>query len=206
MLNKETTFKKETVLNWMEGVRKDPDMINAFWPSQINSKIWLTQWVKSYLPGARRVIIFGCWYGVLADILKEKLPELEIICVDKDPVPIQWTKTKYESHQVKMEDYTYYYPVSIVINTSTEHMTQEDYDKWYENIPSQTYFVIQGNNDFAEPDHRRACETLENFNEINHVTNCLHSDEISYEGPWDKVDNKPTYFKRFMSIGFKDGR
>lgn len=197
-------FSQEQIIEWMEGVRQDSNMLNAFWPSQINSKVWLAEWLKSYLPGARKIIIFGCWYGVLADIIKHKIPDTEIVCVDKDSVPLEWTKRKYESHAVKMEDYTYHYPVSAVINTSTEHMTQDDYDKWYENIPSHTYFVIQGNNDFKEPDHCRACETLEQFLKINNVSNCLHSGSIQYEGPWDTVENKPTYYNRFMAIGFKN--
>ena len=77
------------------------------------------------------------------------------------------------------------------------------HDKWYENIPSHTYFIIQGNNDFAEPDHVRACSSLEEFNAINLVSNTLHTDELEYQGPWDDVENKATYFKRFMTIGFK---
>ncbi len=196
-------FDEDLIIHWMDGVRENPDMVNAFWASQIKSKTWLASWLKSYLPGARRIIIFGCWYGVLADIIKQKLPDMEIICIDKDPVPIQWTKKRYESHAVRMEEYLYHYPVSAVINTSTEHMTQEEYDEWYNNIPSQTYFVIQGNNDFAEPDHVRACESLQEFNKINHVENCLHTESMEYQGPWNKVENRATYFQRFMTIGFK---
>ena len=48
-------------------------MLNAFWPSQVRSKIWLSDWVKSYLPSASKIIIFGAWYGVLADLLDIRL-------------------------------------------------------------------------------------------------------------------------------------
>ena len=83
-------------------------------------------------------------------------------------------------------------------------MTQDEYDEWYSNIPGGTYFVIQGNNDFKEHDHVRATQTLEQFNNINRVKNCLRSEYIEYEGPWDHIDNVPTTYKRFMTIGFKD--
>lgn len=198
------TFSQEQVIEWMQGVREHPDMINAFWPSQVNSKVWLSEWINSYLPGARKIIIFGCWYGVLADIIKTKRPEADIVCVDKDPEPIAWTEKKYESYAIDMRDYVYRDPVSCVINTSTEHMTQDEYDEWYSNIPGGTYFVIQGNNDFKEHDHVRATQTLEQFNNINRVKNCLRSEYIEYEGPWDHIDNVPTTYKRFMTIGFKD--
>ena len=39
-------YDNEQIIDWMEGVRKHPDMVNAFWPSQINSKNWLCDWVK----------------------------------------------------------------------------------------------------------------------------------------------------------------
>ena len=52
-------FDEDQLTYWMQGIRENPDMINAFWPSQIKSKIWLTDWVKSYLPSAKKIIIFG---------------------------------------------------------------------------------------------------------------------------------------------------
>jgi hypothetical protein len=102
-----------------------------------------------------------------------------------------------------MEEFKYETRVDLVINTVTEHLTQEIYDKWYDNIPKGTYFVIQGNNDYKEPDHVRAVQTLDEFNRINRVENTLHSDSIQYEGPWNHDENKPTYYERYMTIGFK---
>ena len=196
-------YDNEQIIDWMEGVRKHPDMVNAFWPSQINSKNWLCDWVKSYLPSANRIIIFGSWYGVLADMLKIKLPKSQIMCVDKDKEPLLWSARKHAYWHGDMVTFEYDTRVDLVINTVTEHLTQEIYNKWYENIPKGTYFVIQGNNDYKEPDHVRAVQTLDEFNRINRVENILHTDSIQYEGPWDTVDNKPTYYERYMTIGFK---
>ena len=198
------TFNDEQLIDWMQGIRENPDMINAFWPSQIKSKIWLTDWVKQYLPSANKIIIFGAWYGVLADMLMLRLKNPKILVLDKDITPMAWCNRKYPTHIGNMEDYRYETRVDLVINTSTEHMTQEVYDKWFENIPKGTYFVIQGNNDILEPDHVRACRSLDMFNKINNVQNMLHSDSIIYEGPWNHEKNKPTYYERYMTIGFKD--
>ena len=52
-------FDEKQLIDWTQGIRENPDMLNAFWPSQIRSKIWLTDWVKSYLPSAHKIIIFG---------------------------------------------------------------------------------------------------------------------------------------------------
>jgi len=196
-------FDEHQLIDWTQGIRENPDMINAFWPSQIKSKMWLTDWVKQYLPSATKIVIFGAWYGVLADMLMLRLKNPKILCNDIDADAILWCCRKYPTHLGKMEKFTYETRVDLVINTVTEHLTQEVYNEWYNNIPKGTYFVIQGNNDFDEPDHVRACSSLEMFHKINNVQNMLHSDTISYEGPWNKVENKPTYYERYMTIGFK---
>jgi hypothetical protein len=126
-----------------------------------------------------------------------------LLCNDIDKDAMLWCSRKYPTHLGRMENFTYETRVDLVINTVTEHLTQEIYDKWYDNIPKGTYFVIQGNNDYKEPDHVRAVQTLDEFNRINKVENILHTDSIQYEGPWDIIDNKPTYYERYMTIGFK---
>ena len=178
-------YDNKQIIDWMEGVRKHPDMVNAFWPSQINSKNWLCDWVKSYLPSANRIIIFGSWYGVLADMLQIKIPKCQIMCVDKDKEPLMWSARKHAYWHGDMITFDYDTHVDLVINTVTEHLTQEIYNKWYSNIPKGTYFVIQGNNDYNEPDHVRATNSLEMFNKINNVKNVLHSESLTYEGPWN---------------------
>ena len=196
-------FDEEQLLDWTEGIRKNSDMLNAFWPSQVKSKIWLTDWVKRYLPSAHKIVIFGAWYGLLADMLDIRLKDTKILCNDIDRDAVDWCSRKYPTYYGKMENFIYETRVDLVINTVTEHLTQDIYDKWYDNIPKGTYFVIQGNNDYKEKDHVRACSSLTEFNRINKVENTLHSGSMSYEGPWNEVDNRPTYYERYMTIGFK---
>ena len=143
---------------------------------------------------------------MLADLLDIRLNNTKILCNDIDKEAMLWCMRKYHTDNNRMEDFIYETRVDLVINTVTEHLTQEIYDKWYDNIPNRTYFIIQGNDDFNEPDHVRATKSLEEFNKINRVENILHTDSIVYEGPWNKVDNIPTYHERFMTIGFKSGR
>ena len=196
-------FDEAQLIDWTKGIRENPDMLNAFWPSQIRSKVWLSDWVKSYLPSAKKIVIFGAWYGVLADILELKLKEPKILCNDIDKDAMLWCARRHPIHIGRMENFTYETRVDLVINTVTEHLTQEEYDKWYDNVPKGTYFVIQGNNDFKEKDHVRACSSLTEFNQINKTENTLHTGSISYEGPWNEVENRPTYYERYMTIGFK---
>jgi len=195
-------FDKEQLLDWMEGIRKYPDMVEAFWPSQIDSKLWLKDTLENTIPYHNNVVIFGAWYGVLADLLNYE----KTIVVDIDKDAMLWCSRKYPIHIGRMEDYRYETDPEIVINTVTEHLTQEVYDKWYNNIPKGTYFVIQGNNDYGTKDHVRATMDLEMFNEVNIVQkdDLIVTGEMRYEGPWNVEWNQPTYHKRFMTIGLKD--
>ncbi len=197
-------YNNEQIIHWMDGIRENPDMVNCFWASQIHSKEWLCDWVKSYLPSANRIIVFGSWYGVLADMLQIKLPNSQIMCVDKDHKPLLWSAKKHAYWLGEMQYFEYETNVDLVINTSTEHMTQWEYDTWYNNIPVNTYFVVQGNNDSREKDPVRRCNGVTEFREKPNIVNCLHSGVLEYEGPWDKIENRPTVYERYMAIGFKD--
>ena len=196
-------FDENQLIDWMHGVRTNPDMINAFWPSQIKSKLWVVDWLKHTTFPMENVIIFGSWYGVLADILKIEFPYLNITCNDIDEKAMEWCRGKHKIDIGDMCDYIYKDPVDIVINTSTEHMTQKKYDVWYDNIPKGAYYIIQGNNDSAEPDHIRSSENLDEFLKMNRVNNCLRKGELQYEGPWNEELNAPTYFDRYMAFGQK---
>ena len=45
------------------------------------------------------------------------------------------------------------------------------------------------------------------FASINHMDHGFDVlEEIEYEGPWNMEKDQPTYFKRFMGIGIKNGK
>jgi hypothetical protein len=50
----------------------------------------------------------------------------------------------------------------VVINTSCEHITQDQYDLWLSGMPHNTLFVLQSNN-YEIPEHVRIASTLEEF-------------------------------------------
>ena len=196
-------YSTELVLRWTSLIKQKEDGIDAFWPSQIYSKEWLVRQVPI---DVENIVIFGSWYGILADMLKEWNPFYKIICTDIDQNCVDWTSQYHESICTSMDAYTYTIPTSLVINTVTEHVVQEVYDEWFDNIPDKTYFLLQGNNDFNEKDHIRNAHTLEEFNKLNRADNISYTGELEYEGPWNMKENKPTYYKRFMTVGIKNDR
>jgi hypothetical protein len=50
----------------------------------------------------------------------------------------------------------------VIINTSCEHITQEQYNAWLERIPYNTLVVLQSNN-YDIPEHIRIASNLEEF-------------------------------------------
>ena len=86
------TFGEKQLTRWMELVRTTDDGIEAFWPSQIKSKTWICNELE-FKEHFRTCVIFGSWYGVLADMLN--FPE--IVCVDK---PLSTEKTSTSDNDV----------------------------------------------------------------------------------------------------------
>ena len=80
----------------------------------------------------------------------------------------------------------------VVINTICEHITQEEYSSWWDNIPKGTKYIIQGNNFFDCEEHIRASESLQHFLEQNYAVDTLYSGTLDCG-----------HFNRYMAIGIK---
>jgi hypothetical protein len=94
-----------------------------------------------------------------------------------------------------MAEFEYTTMPDLVINTSTEHVSQETYDTWWNKIPSGTIYLIQGNNFFESHEHIRCSNTLEEFLKMNHL------DDAETIECGMRPDGSPFY--RFMSVGLK---
>lgn len=187
---------------WMNAIRQSPDPIrtlDAFWKGQIKSKEWLIEKLTPFVTKTSRIDIHGGWVGVLASMLFQSGIPIRYICsVDLDPEcePIATMMNKLEEQDGKFRALTSdmcSVPVSgeVVINTSCEHIKQEQYNIWLSRIPQGSLLVLQSNN-YDIPEHVRISKDLEEFkNQCN--INVLWSGEL----------NLPLY-KRFMLIGYKN--
>jgi hypothetical protein len=79
----------------------------------------------------------------------------------------------------------------IVINTSFEHINQDQYNSWLEIISDHSLIVLQSNN-YSIPEHIRISETLDEFIKQSQLTKIFFSGEIGLQ-----------LYKRFMIIGKK---
>lgn len=190
----------------------------AFWESQIVSKHWMIQefkkvsvdylsscvpeWkAKPILPGSF-AYVFGGWHGLAAMYLVDNIPELSLVySIDKNPKNVLNGETlcnhdrRIAFQTYEMEDFPLraYNPINtvLVVNTSTEHITQEQYDKWIKSVPPRTWVVLQGNNYSELKDHVRPANSLQHFLEMNPL------DQVWYSG---ELDCKQ--FTRYMVIGY----
>jgi hypothetical protein len=80
----------------------------------------------------------------------------------------------------------------LIINTSSEHF---DSLNWWNNIPTGTRVIVQGNN-MPHSDHRISFGNISEFKEYYQITTELFTGVKEFNYPdWS--------FKRFMLIGIK---
>jgi len=187
---------------WMCAIResKDPKRtLDAFWRGQIKSKEWLINHLKAHI-GTQRVSIeiHGGWVGVLASMLfQSDIPVRFIRSIDIDPdcEPIAMMMNKLEEQDGRFRAVTadmcnVIVHADVIINTSCEHISQEQYNKWLDSVPEQSLIVLQSNN-YKIAEHIRTANNLKEFEQQSKIK-VIVSDILTL----------PLY-NRFMIIGKK---
>jgi hypothetical protein len=188
----------------MQAIRQSNDpmrTMDAFWSGQLKSKEWLIDnldfVVRPYINKTKLSIdIHGGWVGVLASMLfQSKLNISTIRSIDIDPSceSIATMMNKGEEIQgrfkaVTSDMCTVRSDSDIVINTSCEHITQDQYEIWLSGLPYNSLLVLQSNNYNIE-EHVRTANSLEHFKEQSNI-NIL----------WQGQLELPLY-TRYMIIG-----
>ena len=189
----------EHVHHWMQAIRQSPDPIrtmDAFWSGQLKSKEWLITNLRTHINQFVSIDIHGGWVGVLASmIFQSDIPVTHIRSIDIDPKcePIAVNMNKIEEMVGKFRAVTadmcaIRSDADVIINTSCEHITQDQYDLWLSGMPHNSLLVLQSNN-YDIPEHVRTAKDLEEFKTQCGIT-VLWSGELEL----------PLY-KRFMVIG-----
>jgi len=184
----------------MQAVRQSPDpmrTLDSFWSGQMKSKEWLCIELRKHVKKFVTVDIHGGWNGVLASMLfQSDIPVTSIRSIDIDPVceSIANMMNKKEEMVGKFRAVTadmcaIRSDADVVINTSCEHITQDQYDLWLSGMPCNTLFVLQSNN-YEIPEHIRTAKNLGEFKKQSGLENILYAGEL----------NLPKYC-RFMIIG-----
>jgi hypothetical protein len=196
----------QDVLFWMDAIRDSDDTyrtLESFWKGQVNSKVWLAENLLEFVPvRPLNIVIYGGWNGVLASILfNSNIAVQRITSVDIDPVCEDIANTvnrrylddnKFSAVTADMCEHTS--DADVVINTSCEHITQEQYNKWLSNQPNNATIVLQSNNYFELDEHIRCSSSVDDFIKMSNI-------QVLYKGELET----PKYYRYmiYMIIGKK---
>lgn len=194
-------LNSEEIIFWFNAIRNLPEEertrgLEAFWAGQIDSKAWLIHELN-HLNGIRpsNVYIFGGWIGVLASMMFQasNFEIKKLRSIDLDPwcesvadmmcKPHEMNDWRFKARTADMSEYDYEWEIEpdIVINTSSEHLDQKTYDKWYNKVPSGTLMVVQGNDYFDCKEHVRCAKDLSEFKSLNHVAKPLFQGSLPHD-------------------------
>ena len=195
----------DDVAFWMDAIRNNENhygVLESFWKGQLKSKVWLVEHLYNSHWRQENIVIFGGWNGVLSSLLfNSKIKVNDIRSIDIDPTceevanmicKRQEIDGKFNAVTCDMCTYEYEYTPDLVINTSTEHITQEQYNTWLERVPQGTAIAIQNNNYVDIPDHIRCYNTIEEFESTSGLSKVYTRDTLEL----------PLY-NRFLLIGRK---
>jgi hypothetical protein len=190
---------------WMQAIRQSPDPLrtmDAFWQGQLKSKEWLIEALSmqfSVKDDPVSIEIHGGWVGVLASMLfQSSIPIKRITSLDIDPTcePIATMMNKGEEIQGRFQAITgdmcnLISFVDVVINTSCEHITQEQYETWLNKRNDNQLLVLQSNN-YKIEEHIRTADSLEEFKKQSNIN-------VEWEG-----ELVLPLYTRWMIIGRKN--
>lgn len=189
------------VLFWMDAIRESKDTyrtLESFWKGQIHSKTWLIDNLRQYVNGPVTIDIHGGWNGVLASLLFQSgfnITKIRNIDIDPDCKETACKMNRIEELENRFEHVVsdmcdVVSTSNIIINTSCEHITQDQYELWLDKLPSDSIIVLQGNN-YDIPEHIRIAKDMHEFERQCHLTS-------KYVG----ILMLPKY-ERYMIIGTK---
>lgn len=193
---------------WMDAIRDSENhygILESFWKGQLQSKEWLIENLKKFVPTNRQnlsIVIHGGWNGVLASLLYNSEISINLIRsidIDKSCEDVanminkrQEMNSQFLAVTADMCFYEYEFTPDIVINTSTEHLTKEKYNAWFDKIPNNSLIVLQNNNYYEISEHVNCYSTIDKFSENCNLKNIIFKDTLSL----------PRY-DRFLVIGYK---
>jgi hypothetical protein len=192
----------EHLHHWMQAIRQSNNpmrTMDAFWSGQLKSKEWLIDCLDEHVHFGSSIDIHGGWVGVLASMLfQSNIPITTIRSIDIDPLceHIANTMNQIEFHKGVFKAVTANMvnirsDTDIIINTSCEHITQDDYELWLSGLKHNALIVLQSNN-YNIPEHIRTAESLAEFVGQSQLSNVLYKGELEL----------PLY-NRYMIIGYQ---
>jgi len=193
---------KESQWNPDADLYRSFDIINSVNDNQLKNKEWLVDTLLPHIDqdNLTHVVILGSWYGLTSLMLSRRLSEkIEIRNIDSDIeasiIGKQLTRGIDGNIQFTHDDAGEYFfeksdKFQLIINTSCEHMEQDDLSLIISMKPRDTLICFQSNNYDSVQSHINTHPSLESFVESLGLYKVLHSETL-------KMEN----YDRYMVIG-----
>ena len=169
------------------------DIINSLNESQIASKEHLTEAIipiLSDIKNLKRIAILGSWYGLLGIMLRQHLTnDVHISNIDSDSLTekIGTLLFNNENNKFYTDDAVDHMfsqgknKYQLIINTSCEHMEQDDVLLMRYRKNNDTVICFQSNNYFAIDGHINCSNSLEEFVDSLSLSTVLHASALRIE-------------------------
>lgn len=179
----------EHLHHWMQAIRQSSNpmrTMDAFWSGQLKSKEWLIEKIRLYIFDNTTIDINGGWVGVLSSMIFQTFPNIKhirSIDIDSECKQIAETMNKQEEIIGKFTAITsdmcnIHSNADIIINTSCEHITQQQYDHWLNTCCNKNSILVLQSNNYAIEEHVRISNTLEDFISICNLKTILWSGSL----------------------------
>jgi sulfite reductase alpha subunit-like flavoprotein len=190
---------------WIHAIRTSDDptrVMDSMWRGQVSSKEWVVNKLTDILNKQEDISIdiFGGWTGILSSMLFQSDFDITSIrSIDIDPTckrtaeeinRVEYSKGMFQA--ITSDMCSIYSLADVAINTSCEHITQDQYDSWLDKIPGDALVVLQSNN-YEIKEHVRISRSLEEFTHQSNLGSITYAGELPL----------PLY-NRYMIIGHKD--
>jgi hypothetical protein len=174
---------------WMQAIRNSENpmrTMDAFWSGQLKSKEWLITNLRKNVNQVVSIDIHGGWVGVLASMLFQSdiyITSIRSVDIDHTCESIANMMNKSEEIAGRFRAVTadmceIRSDADVVINTSCEHITQDQYDLWLSGMPHNALLVLQSNN-YDIPEHVRIASDLEEFKQQCRLEKILWAGELT---------------------------
>lgn len=184
------------------------DIMNAINDPQLESKQWLVDNLLPFLDkkytyfDVRDILVLGAWYGVTSILLREHInDDVKVWNIDSDPECVHFSYAlKHgipgcENNIPVTSDAAEYFfdnadAYQVIINTSCEHMDQEDIDLMLSMKNPETVVCLQNNNFHKEPEHINTYNSVDEF-----------ADSLNIHILWKGTLKPSDEYERYMVIG-----
>lgn len=186
--------------------------LDSFSSGQMQSKLWLVQKLEDCLnenspietTAGYRIWLLAGWYGLTNLLIRtrNKIPVQEVRSFDIDSSCENiadalnnlwvWKGWEFKAHTADINQLQYEPRPDVIINSSVEHMTAND---WWNNIPNGTVVCLQSSN-MDHEDH------VNKFNNSREMLEKYRLQECFYEGT-KRFQYEDWGFYRSMIIGIK---